>query len=88
VWYSEGPGSGITADGNLVANGTAMIGFRVQDHAAAWSSTDGRHWTSISMEGNPYDSPDAGGGRPILTPVGILWRQSNGATWLGALVPG
>jgi len=86
VWISDGTGSGITADGYLVANGSTIIAFRVDDNAAAWSSADGRHWTSITTRGNPYAGPDSAGGRLVLTPVGIVWEQINSAAWLGELL--
>jgi hypothetical protein len=86
VWISDSMGSGITADGDLVANGRTMIAFRVEHDAAAWSSTDGRHWTHITMHGNPYEGPESADGRLLFTPVGIVWEQINGTAWLGELL--
>jgi hypothetical protein len=88
VWHGEDQGSGLMSDGNILADGTRLLAFRVDGGAAGWTSPDGRAWRALDVTGIGSDVSRTGAGDwPILDlrllPVGVLWRADDGTTWFG-----
>lgn len=82
VWAGQGEGSGLIPNGTLLGDGERMLAYRGGDKPAAWTSSNGRSWRTITISGTEGPSP-TGSGTLVLMPIGVLWTGDDGSTWFG-----
>jgi hypothetical protein len=84
VWHGEGEGTGLIEDGSKVADGDRLVALRRDGGVGGWTSFNGYEWFPLEVTGL---RPTAKGSWPImgltLLPVGVLYTDDDGATWLG-----
>jgi hypothetical protein len=80
----HGTGCGVQPDGTLVGDGQRMVSVRGGPDAAAWTSSDGRVWRTLSVTG---DVPDGPAIRVVLLPGGVLLSDGS-TTWFGEALIG
>lgn len=84
VWKGEGEGTGLIDDGTTVGDGDRLVALRRDGGVAGWTSGNGSEWVPLTITGL---RPTAKGSWPVLDlrllPVGVLYVDDDGATWLG-----
>ena len=84
VWSGQGEGSGLIPDGTLLGDGERMLAYRGGGKPAAWTSSNGRSWRSITISGSgPTNVGDWPLQSAILTPIGVLATGDDGSSWFG-----
>ena len=82
TWYGHELGSGLGPNGSLVGDGQRMLAYGADTQPRAWISADGTAWTRLAITGRAPDTegqPDVG--TFILTSLGVLFVEQNGAAW-------
>jgi hypothetical protein len=84
VWTGAGEGTGLMEDGNLVGDGERMLAYRGGDKEGAWTSTDGRNWKAMQIDGpGAALSGDDPSIDLTIMPLGVVWLADDGTTWFG-----
>jgi hypothetical protein len=84
TWNGQGEGTGLIANGVLLGDGERMVAYRGGDKAAGWTSSDGRTWQALAIDGGGQTGTADGPVQDfLLTPIGLFAHGSDGAAWLG-----
>lgn len=69
--------AGSRINGNLFGDGERMLAYRGGEKPAAWTSSDGRSWRTITVDGGGQIGAD------VLLPIGVLGTGPDGSIWFG-----
>jgi hypothetical protein len=75
---------GPVPDGTLLGDGERMLAYRSGKTPAAWTSSGGRSWRTITISPTGPTNAEDWLQMPILTPIGVLGAGDDGSTWFGA----
>jgi hypothetical protein len=67
--------AGSRVNGSLLGSSERMLAYRGGNYAAAWTSSDGRSWETVTTSGSDPVTAD------VLLPIGVLGRAADGSSW-------
>ena len=69
--------AGSKINGDLFGDGEQMLAYRGGQKPAAWTSSDGRSWRTITVDDGGQIGPY------VLLPIGVLGTGPDGSIWFG-----